>query len=271
MLGRRMARKRKRTSDKASARNDAEKPKPVPKVATGLGSLLKGAGITAVTPAAGKPRARGPHTLPPPAPEPLMRVIKPSPAKSPDAPLSGGELRALNDAYAGVRKLGGKPRPMPYREVAPSTQHDERQVLARQDDAAARARLGELVGGGVRFKVTRDDDHVQGLREGVSPKHLARIEGRGFSPEATLDLHGERAADVATRVASFVRTARRKCAKHVIVITGKGLHSEGGVSVLRDAAVKALTAGGAAPVVAAFCTAHPDHGGSGALCVLLGD
>ena len=267
--GHAMAKKRKTRGGKGEG-DEPDKLKPPPKVVTGLGGLLKSAGITKVAPPAKAP-ARGPRTLPPPYPEPLAPVRHAAPPPKPQSPLSGTELRELNDAYAGVRRLGGsgKRKSLPYREVAPPTQHAERQALASQDDAAARARLAELVGGGVRFKITREDEFVKGLREGVSAKVLSRVGGRGFAPEATLDLHGLRQAAVGDAIAQFVRTQQRKGFRHLLVVTGKGLHSESGVSALRGAAVQALTSGGAAPIVAAFCTAHPDHGGSGALCVLL--
>jgi len=55
----------------------------------------------------------------------------------------------------------------------------------------------------------------------------------------------------------------------VCVVHGKGLRSEGGVGVLRDAAVDALVDSGAATLVLAFVTAPESCGGSGALLVEL--
>jgi DNA-nicking Smr family endonuclease len=55
----------------------------------------------------------------------------------------------------------------------------------------------------------------------------------------------------------------------LLVIVGKGLHSEDGYGVLARAAVAALTQGVAAPLVLAVSSAHPKHGGSGALAVIL--
>ena len=46
---------------------------------------------------------------------------------------------------------------------------------------------------------------------------------------------------------TFVRAQQRRGARHVCVVHGKGLHSESGVSVLRDHVVTALTEGGATP------------------------
>ena len=74
---------------------------------------------------------------------------------------------------------------------------------------------------------------------------------------------------MARAVSEFVRKQQRKGTRYLLLITGKGQHSEGGVGVLRDAAVEALTHGGAAPSVLAFSSAHAAHGGTGALAILL--
>lgn len=269
-----MARKKKKRAGEAEQAAEP-KPQPPPAIATQLGELFKQAGVKAAPPKAAKPpKPRPPVTMPPPA-EPLSRVTIGSPAVAPvaldrETKLSAKELRELNDAYAGVRKLSGKAaKSMPYRELAPVTQHAERQSQARQDELQARARLGALVGGGVRFKQRRDGAFVEALRDGASPKLLARVISKGFTPEATLDLHGKRAADIALLVTDFVRKRHRQGARHLLIITGKGLHSEGGVGVLGDAAIEALVSGGGAPLVAAFASAHVDHGGSGAIAVVL--
>jgi DNA-nicking Smr family endonuclease len=173
----------------------------------------------------------------------------------------------LNDAYAGARPLARK---IVGADTARPVRPKQLIDADRADEAAARARLAALVAGGVRFKVMRQDEYVQGWRVDASPKLLTRLSGKAFAPDATLDLHGERAAKVADVLASFVRSHHRRGARSLLVIAGKGLHSESGVGVLRDAAVDALTQGLAAPLVVAFASAHANRGGSGALAVLLG-
>jgi DNA-nicking Smr family endonuclease len=172
-----------------------------------------------------------------------------------------------NDAYAGVRPLAraGRHSAPPPRPLAVQRADDDE----RAQEAAARARLAALVSGGVRFKVLREDDYVQGYRSDASPKLVTRISGKGFAPDATLDLHGQRASQVKDLVASFARAHHRKGARQLLVIAGKGLHSADGVCVLRDVLIDALTQGAAAPIVMAFATAHASHGGTGAVAVLL--
>jgi DNA-nicking Smr family endonuclease len=57
----------------------------------------------------------------------------------------------------------------------------------------------------------------------------------------------------------------------VLIIHGKGAHSEGGIGVLEEACVEALTKGGAAPFVEAFATAPARFGGRGAIVARLRD
>ena len=122
----------------------------------------------------------------------------------------------------------------------------------------------------MRFDVRWDGGLVQGLRAGTSEKLLRRLAGSAFAAQATLDLHGMRRAEAQRAVHDFVRAQRRNGAQHLLVIVGKGQHSQDGVGVLGEAAVEALTHSGAAPVVAAFASAHARLGGSGAIAVLLG-
>jgi DNA-nicking Smr family endonuclease len=173
----------------------------------------------------------------------------------------------LNDAYAGARPLSRKAA---QSAPAPPAARAQRVDGDRAAEAAARARLAALVAGGVRFKITHDDQFVQVWRADASPKLISRLTAQAFTPEATLDLHGERAAKVADVVASFVRGHHRRGVRQILIIAGKGLHSENGKGVLREAVVDALTQGFAAPLVLAFATAHANRGGSGALAVLLG-
>jgi DNA-nicking Smr family endonuclease len=189
---------------------------------------------------------------------------------TPFRPLSAGDLAAWNRAYAGVRPLGrareGTTRKGGRRagRVAP-----HRPPVEGASERAARARLGALVAAGVRFTVERDDGYVRGLREGASEGLWRRLSGRGFGPEATLDLHGMRAAQAERAVHDFVRERHKRGVRYLLLIPGKGAHSEGGVGVLGEVVVRVLTQGGAAPLVQAFTTAHPVHGGRGALAVLL--
>ena len=138
------------------------------------------------------------------------------------------------------------------------------------EEQAARARLSALVAGGVRFVVAWDEGLVEGRRADVSERVARRLSGRGFEPEASLDLHGMRREQAQAAIQALVRAQRGRGVRHLLLIVGKGTHSEDGVGVLAQAAVEALTQGVVAPQVAAFASAHERHGGRGALALLLG-
>lgn len=249
--------------------------KPV-KVGTGLGSLIKAAiaepsgaaperqaRVPPVPPASSAPRAAGSRRT---GQSGQGSAEAPGPERSQADP---ADLRRLNDAYAGVTPMGrsrrrpGAGRPAAARDPAPTGPRGE-------DDAAARARLGALVGEGQRFTIERDEDgRVAGLRQGAQRALLRTLRGQKYQPEAELDLHGMRSREAATAVTRFVRQRHRTGARYLMIIHGAGTHSEGGVGVLAECTVEELTRGGAAPLVQAFATAHSRRGGLGALAVYL--
>jgi DNA-nicking Smr family endonuclease len=171
----------------------------------------------------------------------------------------------LNDAYSGVRPLSHKQA----RKVVVSPERQRVTKLDREEEAAARKRLAALVSGGIHFKVKTEDGYVIGQRPEVQAKVVQKLGGKSFAPDATLDLHGETTARVSDLVATFSRTHHRRGAKHLLIIVGKGLHSEDGQGVLLHALIDALTHGGAAPLVRCFASAHSTLGGSGAVAVML--
>jgi DNA-nicking Smr family endonuclease len=177
--------------------------------------------------------------------------------------LSTEEQNALERAFAGVQPLTGRKRGGPSETVKQAN------AIARDNETEARARLDALVGKSARIIVERQDEYVTGRRDNIAKPTLRRLAGSTVRPEATLDLHGERATDVPTLVNKFVRMQHKRGLRVLLIIHGKGNHSDGGLAVLGDKVATALSEGGAAPLVAAFSTAHSDHGGTGALVVEL--
>ncbi|MDQ3034536.1 MAG: Smr/MutS family endonuclease, partial [Myxococcota bacterium] len=110
---------------------------------------------------------------------------------------------------------------------------------------------------------------IEGLRRDAKPAVLDSLRRATVGADATLDLHSVRAAIAADRVSRYVREAQRGGHRRVLIVHGKGLHSENGQGVLADVVVTALTEGGAAPLVLAFVTAPVALGGAGALLVEL--
>lgn len=180
------------------------------------------------------------------------------------------ERAALAKAMEGVRPLArARKKRSPDASATPTARaHHVRNEAARQD-ALARDRMDALVGGGIRFSIERDDNYVRGRRDGSHPRVPHRLGSDTCRPHAKLDLHGLTREEARREVVRFVRAQRSRGARRVLIIHGKGNHSDSGRGVLADAAIEALTEGGAAPAVEAFSTAAPVNGGSGALVVQL--
>jgi DNA-nicking Smr family endonuclease len=263
-----MARKKKRGGSPAP---DAESaPKPPPAVGTSMRELLQGVAIAKPDPRAAKDAKKKPPAPSPVAParRPAAPSGAPAAAKGgrPSETLRGDDRIAYLDALAGVRPIEGRPAVRIGAVAGPAAPPTPDE---KNRDAAARARLASLVAGGVRFDVRREPEWIEGLRRDAKPAVIDALLRATVGAEATLDLHGVRAATAAERVSRHVRAAQRAGLRRVLIVHGKGLHSEHGAGVLADVVVSALTEGGAAPLVVAFVTAPPSQGGAGALLVEL--
>lgn len=66
------------------------------------------------------------------------------------------------------------------------------------------------------------------------PRRMKQLRQGRISPEASLDLHGLTRAEVAGKLKHFIQDARYQGWQTVLVITGRGLHSQSGEAVLRQ-------------------------------------
>ena len=89
---------------------------------------------------------------------------------------------------------------------------------------------------------------------------------RRMNVQATLDLHGETQKQSEEMITSFIRESVEHGLRKVSIITGKGLHSESGTSVLRDYTLSLLSS---SPFVQETGSAPLNRGGSGAIWVIL--
>ena len=89
---------------------------------------------------------------------------------------------------------------------------------------------------------------------------------RSMLPQAILDLHGYTVSEAESRVKAFLGECRDNGLRKISIITGKGLHSEDGVGVLRDAVIRVLDESG---TVSEKFSAPQSAGGSGALWIIL--
>lgn len=248
-------------------------PPPPPPVNTSLKGLLSAVKLEKAEPkkkkefALGKPK---PPTLREAFPT-STKAVPPRPTMPdpirPSAKLVGHDRTAFYDAMAGVRQVGSA-QPARHAPIKLPAAKEAGPVV-READRDARARLAALVAGGLRFEIRREDDWIAGLREDAPRGTLEALSGARVMPEARLDLHGKRAADVDQVVTRFVREKHRAGLRRLLVVHGKGLHSDAGGPVLGEQVVESLTRGGAASLVVAFVTATDALGGSGAVVVEL--
>jgi DNA-nicking Smr family endonuclease len=86
--------------------------------------------------------------------------------------------------------------------------------------------------------------------------------------EASLDLHGLTQDEAFLAIQTFLYESLQEGRRCVLLITGKGTARDGG-GVLRSAVPRWLTEGAYAPHLIGIAPAHAQHGGEGALYVLL--
>lgn len=204
---------------------------------------------------------------PPPAPAPRIPPRKPTAAS-----LREDEL-TFHRMMSGVTPLedrGSRVTVSGSARVEPKvTKPADLRERAKEEAKSVLDHLHNLVDDGVRFEVSDDGRRVEGRRLDVPP-NLVRELRRGVLPiDGRLDLHGLGAEDARTKLVEFLKTQRSRGERCVLVIHGKGEHSERGNGVLRGEISAWLSQGRAREHVAAFATAREEDGGEGAVYVAL--
>lgn len=136
-------------------------------------------------------------------------------------------------------------------------------------DEGARDSMRSLVIEGLRFETIDDGERIEGRRLDVDPRELRRLRRAQYAIDGKLDLHGLGAGEARQSVEAFIKKRATDGDRVVVIVHGKGTHSPRGQSVLRGEIAAWLSQGRSARHVAAFATAPDDHGGSGAVLVLL--
>jgi DNA-nicking Smr family endonuclease len=101
----------------------------------------------------------------------------------------------------------------------------------------------------------------------VSRAQIGELRAGKIHVQATLDLHGRATERGIAELRQFVVESRKIGRRCVLVIHGKGLHSEHGAP-LRDAVIGELI-GPLSGLIHAFASASPADGGEGATYVML--
>jgi DNA-nicking Smr family endonuclease len=100
-------------------------------------------------------------------------------------------------------------------------------------------------------------------------KRLAERLRRGRLPiDGKLDLHGLTQGEAHDQLAGFIAVSQKRGHRCILVVTGKGLWREG-AGILREMVPRWLNERPNRARVLAVVQAQPQHGGSGALYILL--
>lgn len=178
-----------------------------------------------------------PHPTPPPDPD--------------DAALfreAIGPVRALAHV-PDVAPAPPKPAPEPRQQ-----QDDEREALLQsQRDPFAHAELAL-------------GDALDYLKDGHPPRLLRRLKRGQYAVQDEIDLHRMTASQAEQAIRTFLAECRKARRLSVRIVHGKGLRSTGEAPVLKNLVDRMLRQ---RADVLAFASARPQHGGTGAVLVLL--
>lgn len=119
----------------------------------------------------------------------------------------------------------------------------------------------------IELTVEGDGRRYAARSPGVSRSQIALLRAGKLRGEETLDLHGETVDAGKQRLREFLVATQRRGRRCVLVVHGKGTHSEHGAP-LREAVLGELL-GPLSGLIHALATAAPPDGGEGATYVML--
>jgi DNA-nicking Smr family endonuclease len=147
-------------------------------------------------------------------------------------------------------------------DVVRLAQDQRGRVRARSHISAPRAVAPSTLSSAGQDSHSPDADFVA---PGVDRRELRKLRRGEHAPGSWLDLHGLTAADATARVKRFIENGRHRH-RCVCIVHGRGLHSEGNVSILKTRVRECLRQH---PAVLAYADAPRADGGTGAVYVLL--
>lgn len=156
-------------------------------------------------------------------------------------------VKPLKGREAGGRALVRPPAPSPRPK---QREADDAEVLREMMD-------GPLIDPG---------DQLEYRGEGLQDSAWRKLRRGALHMGRELDLHGMRSDEARLAVAHFIVDCQARGIRCVRIIHGKGLRSKGDGPVLKQRLDGWLRR---RKEVLAFCSARPEHGGTGAAYVLL--
>jgi DNA-nicking Smr family endonuclease len=180
------------------------------------------------------------------------------------------DASAFADAMRGAKPLasGGSAR-VPV-GPAPRAGAPARRAPSARPRAEAYEGPPEAVVESPTFEVATRGQAIEARAVGVDVKLLRRLKAGDPRVEARLDLHGRARDEALAALERFLELTRADGKRCVLVIHGRGAHSDGDAPVLKPLVWRWLaTSRAAAVAVLAFASARPAEGGDGATRVLL--
>jgi len=169
------------------------------------------------------------------ADDPPQRHIREDAAEPEANPPSSGSRVDVRPSRAGYRNRHGIPLFTPDADLAQQFQAAESRAARRASGRTSRSGRKEASGDFARMVAETLDGKTQeellrekqDLLEGIAAREANPSLSLYPPPQEELDLHGFTAADAAARVESFVKIARGRGKRTLLIIVGKGIHSEG--------------------------------------------
>ena len=115
----------------------------------------------------------------------------------------------------------------------------------------------------------KNHERLLARRPHLSPARFQRLCAGRIAPGQTLDLHGHDRNSARVTLFRTLKAAAAQRVECVLVIHGQGKRSETGQAILRDAMPGWLTDPELRQHILGFAPAQPQHGGRGAVYVLL--
>lgn len=155
------------------------------------------------------------------------------------------------------------------KDVTPLNQKQIRvSALSPVKKALKRCREQEIdpfnLSDGGEFDAVLGEEFIAHKQSGISNKTLRKLRKGQYNVEAKLDLHGMTIEEARTAVSQFLRYCMQERMRVVLIIHGKGHHSE--TPILKNKLNHWLRE---IKIILAFCSATPIHGSRGATYVLL--
>jgi len=117
--------------------------------------------------------------------------------------------------------------------------------------------------------VSFEDDFIEEKpRLGSTSRRTKQIKQGKLIPDASLDLHGFQCVEALRKLNHFLQNGQHHGWQTLLVITGKGLHSDAGEPALRNEIERFLSAEGKKQVTE-WSRAPRQYGGDGALILFL--